>query len=189
MALRADQWMLLGIVALGGTAAYLLTRASNEASPRPPGEPPRDPQQIPTGTVTVPAAFPPAVLLGDPMRLENSHAYRGRIELPTVFGQPLPSRADVEARLRALGFEAVRVFETPQEADPALARPQAGVARTYPSFSLSGATPHTRWFYGRWLQRDAALPRPADMVLIWDDSRVQAQRVIDRVGLQAILLT
>lgn len=188
--MRADQALMIGVVGLGIYALYRLRR-SDAGTTDDQQKPPPDGRPVPILTRSpgagqvprTPEGFPMAALLTDPtsLPLQNSRLYRGRLEL-----QQDLTTDQVADMLTALGFDNAQVYATPQEADPVLFQPMLGMTRTYPRFALEGAGPRTRWFRGRWTKTDQAVTRPAEMVLVWDDSRIQAQHVIDRIGRQAV---
>lgn len=166
MALRAEQWMMLGIGAIGLGAAYLLTRTSKEQNGSQangtlgPGSP-----NLPEKPVAV-GPLPPTVTVisGNPIHLRNSRSYRGRIETISADGRigfvpfsPGSSKKEIADGLRQLGFENVQVYATPEEAKGMM-----------PDYALPGAGRGTRWFYGRYLGSTADIPRPQTLSLIWE---------------------
>lgn len=150
MPLRADQWLMLGVVGLGGYAVYRLTQTTSSPPP------PDSPLNLPVEAGSPSAAPPGFPLLGDPVHLTNSRAYRGRIELGRGGLPANMSREQIESALVRLGFDAIRVYEDMQQAAP-----------TFPAFALHGAGRGTRWFYGRWLGPTTDTARPAFLSLLW----------------------
>ena len=166
MALRAEQWLMLGVVGIGAYAIYRFSKTEStvttttgpqQAPPMPipgpapntplppnPGLPDRPtPIMLPPGNATIFGAGGPGQ--GNVMTLDNSRAYLGR-------GEDL-TEAD-------LGFlDAVRIF------------PSAEAARAsgypFPEWALAGASRFTRWFYGRYTFPDARYQKPVNLEAMW----------------------
>lgn len=177
--MRADQWLMLGVVGIGAYAVYRIARAegSSQALPADKVPPPLNPVFAPAPPRPAPApapdvtnlpampgpiaAPPPGFALetgADPnkperaIQLKNSFAYQGRYEEP------------LSAQLRNL-FEAFQTF------DLAGAR-----AAGFPVFALANPGKNTRWFYGRYLGPTTGVPggvasviveRPNELKLLW----------------------
>lgn len=158
MSLRADQWLILGVVGLGAYALYRLSKTSSVSDPQatPTGDPMRPPQPgvlLPEtrGRIEAPASV--AFVTGNPnapsstMTLSNSRAYRGRGENLT----------DEDIAF----FDVRYVYNTPE----------AARAAEFPEWALTGASRNTRWFYGRYLGQDATYARPAKIDAMWVTAR------------------
>lgn len=158
MALRADQWLILGVAGLGVYALYRLSKTTHDvqttgANGTTPDVQPTPPPQpgvlLPEtrGRIEAPPLIP--FVTGDPnapspsMTLSNSRAYRGRGENLT--------EDDVAF------FDVRYVYSTPE----------AARAAEFPEWSLTGASRNTRWFYGRYLGQDATYARPAKIDAMW----------------------
>ena len=152
--MRADKLLMLGVVGLGAYAVYRLSKTDTQ--PRPDNELKPTPIVPPNKGPLLPENFP--LLVGNPIHLTNSRAYRGRLETtdqPAPFS-PSSSREDIQRALEVLGFSNPQVFVTASEA-----------AGNFPEFSLANSTPASRWFYGRWLGPTTDAPRPNAVNLIW----------------------
>ena len=133
--LRAEQWVMVGVVGIGAFAAYLLTRAR-----------PRDLERIDFAPrQPAPSALAQNILRPGPLG-QSSHALLrrgdnvlGRLEL----GGDNRAGDDVTAlqNLQLAGFSNVRLFSVADvTADPGL----LGFV------SLENSTPGSRWFFGTW---------------------------------------
>ena len=168
MALRADQWLMLGV---GGLGAYALYRLMTTKPDQGNGEMPI----LNTQTTTAPPGtfeFGQNLLYagpGQPPRTQirlTPNWYRGRIEVHpagTKFGIQLPRmprplefttadapREVIAAELRALGFNPISVYMPGEEGD------------TIPLIALKqNPTAQSRWFYGRWSQ-----PTPNTLIAV-----------------------
>ena len=148
MALRADQWLMIGV---GGLGAYALYRLLSTKPDQGGGDMP-----ILGTTTTAPPGtfeFDQNMLyqgLGRPPRTEirlTPNWYRGRLEVPVTPTGVIPERNAIAAQLRSLGFDPIFVY-MPEEADTAIPLPAL----------KQNPTAQSRWFYGRWI-------RPAGSVL------------------------
>lgn len=176
--LRADQWLILGVGALGIYALYRMNKSDSSIpseTPIPNPRPSIPTDQLPDrpGQVTLPANI--AVIQGNPLQLTNSRAYFGRIEtispqgIPQIPFAPNLSKEQIQDILLNLGFDAVKVYMNPTEASTAISVPEA----------LSNPGRGTRWFYGRWLNPSMNVERPNGLSLLWITRGLNAQ-----VGLQ-----
>ena len=160
MPLRAEQWMMLGVVAIGGAAVYLMTRARPRANETP--------------ILTAPSNMPDPATLRVPniigrnlppgqARVTSGTPYRGRIE---------SSNPTLTARtLEALGFTNVRVYTLQDvQTDPDLVPlPDA----------VLGPSATSRWFSAVWRGRGpaAVVSLPPEVRLLWitvDEPRPRA---------------
>ena len=174
MALRAEQWAVLGFSAIGAFALYrLVTNRPRVPSPDEtpilrPGEPPPGPTPTFSGPSIIGQNAPP----GQALVRRGAFVYRGRLELAA----PAPAAA-IAAMLQAAGFGDVRVHES---------EPQARGAGF--ELGLENPTPQTRWFEARWNgQRDGAHPMPPTMVQLYPTVAARALSPSTRVpwGTQA----
>lgn len=166
--IRAEQILILGVAGLGIYALYRMSKSEKEIPSQDKIKP--TPEITPTGVLpNIPGAIPQlpagtATVQGNPIQLTNSRAYLGRIETINPQGNSFTapfsvntSKEELVDALTNFGFDAVRVYMTPQEAsraipqNPALGSPGRG----------------TRWFYGRWLGRTGPVARPDPLVLLW----------------------
>ena len=145
MAIRADQALIAAVAALGAYAGYRLLTAPRDQGPidpareRPP-PPPQDRLNIANATH---------------LQLTPGRWFKGRLELPQLGATGAPdlsglsttsTRAQVEAALRTLGFDAVAVYTSLPEAqtigflDAMTANPTEGsrwfLARTRPDLQV-----------------------------------------------------
>lgn len=172
MALRAEQWMMLGVGAIGLYAAYRLTRSSGtraEDTPNVAPEPPNPlpPPPPPPGRVlpAAPGPVPPMTsavegVTGDPMTLRGGAWYKGRIETTSGDGlSPSSSASDVAKAIGArLGLSSVEVFGWPEAAAPVIQH----------AFSLANPGAGTRWFRARLpVLAPTSVRRPLWLVQIW----------------------
>lgn len=174
--MRADQWLMLGVVGLGVYAVYRMTRAEASPLPASPGDSARPtPLPIPSGPLpALPAdSTPPSnlsVVTGPVLKLTPASWYHGRVETVSKNGQassvffPADNRADLVTALTSLGFGNVSVFMTPKEASNDIFQP----------FAFEGAGQGTRWFRARWPFADAlgnlsstSISRPDGLVTLW----------------------
>lgn len=169
--LGAEQWMMLGVVALGGLAVYFLTRA--KTSPTPDTETPilkPSPSTAPGPAALGPAtASPPnpGPFLQDRPRgelLKPGQAFRGRLDIgPTPEADlplsPASSRGDITRFLQGLGFTKVEVAMSPEEAAPRVLLQQP----------LAQPNMGTRWFTAEWPSSPAGktFVRPRRMTYLW----------------------
>lgn len=186
MALRADQVLMIGVGLLGAYAVYRMIQTPKALAAPEPGRPvrvPSGPQPTPGVLPERPSALPlPPVALpvisGDPIHLTNSRAYGGRLETVGVDGSMRPSpfsadssRDEIEAGLRGLGFDAVRVYMTPQEAVAA-----------FQGYVLSSPGRGTRWFYGRYLGPTRDVARPKALAVLWITSGMARPDIPSMMG-------
>lgn len=163
MALRAEQWMVLGFGAIGVYAlARLLTAKPRDPAPdqTPAFRPDRPDPNLPP-TPAGPVTLQQNIIAGGAALLRPGLPYRGRVEMPGS------TRASVTARLKTLGFGDDVLVYTLDE------------AQNHGMIGLASPSQGSRWFEGTWRGRDAAdrakpsvaLPIPADVVLIWPTVR------------------
>ena len=163
MALRAEQWAMVGVVGIGAFAAYLLTRARPRDLERVDFAPQRPPQQQTNASLFAAAPLGPytgALVVGPPG--EPSHALLrrgdsvlGRLEL----GGSDRAGDDATAlrNLQLAGFSNVRLFTA---ADIAINPGLVPLAD-----ALANVGTGSRWFYGTWngngttLAGDVVMPR------------------------------
>lgn len=161
--MRADQLIMLGVVGLGGYAAYRML----SASPTPPGGPTPG-GSTPGGPTPLPGTLPSGmVVLGNPLRLKEGQFYAGRLNLPAggtgIPGlDPFVQQAAPEATraaLEALGFTSVVVY-------PSIAStvPQKD---HFPAETLMNPHSGTRWFIGKWNKPTMDVPRPPVIEQMW----------------------
>lgn len=169
--MRADQWLMIGVGALGVYAVYRLVQPVKPEEVRPEPEPrpyPQDRGPAPTPVIVPGGALPPSagplpppppglsVIQTDPMLLTPAAWYHGRLELA-----PTATATDVANILSRLGLTDLRVFSTPQEAATDIFQP----------FALANPGQGTRWFRARLPfttdSRPVNVPRPRELVLIW----------------------
>ncbi|RPH58003.1 MAG: hypothetical protein EHM89_13155 [Acidobacteria bacterium] len=155
MSLRAEQWVMLGVVGLGLYAVYRFSKAdsrqptADSEAKQPSG--PRMDLPVTAGAIGMPPPGIPFITGPDPnrptpvMHLTNSRAYRGRGEGLT------------EDDLVALGLDSVQLYTSPQAARAALT----------PEWALANAGQNTRWFYGRYLGPTTDVRRPAALQAAW----------------------
>lgn len=187
MNFRADQLLMLGVVGLGAYALYRMTQATPGQTPAnagPMGPTPQAPS-APTGS-NLPERpglpgpfgqeFPRVPVIALPnavptIHLTNSRAYQGRIETISSAGRaqsmpfsPIAEAEVIASGLRGLGFDAVQVFMTPEEA----ARPAPDGEPIFSAATRANAGRGTRWFYGRYTgeTRDAAAPEGLALLYI-----------------------
>lgn len=163
MALRAEQWMMIGVVAIGGYALYRLARArpdaANETPVFQPGIPLGPPGTVPAG-IGVPNIIGRNTTPGRAL-LRRGDRVLGRLEL----GETSPAAA-VQA-LQSAGFTNVRLLS--------LADVQANAALVPSVDALLTPGPRTRWFWATWAppaSGGAAVPSgavalPREVVLLW----------------------
>ena len=158
--LRADQWMMLGVVVIGGTAAYLLTRTRPRESETPVLLPTSPPGQLPPG-IRVPSILRPTGTAG----VTRGTAYLGRVELSAMQDPTALVRA-----LQGLGFTDVRLYAHAEAAN-------APDVFTLPEALLS-PSPSTRWFSAIWSGQAAGanLQLPPGTLLLWIDAGGPARR-------------
>lgn len=160
--MRAEQWMLVGIVGIGAYAVWRLTQTTSADQPSaPPDQNPiiHPPVPFPTPVVIPAGALsnlpgvlpaPPANMVletGPTLNLQPAAEYHGRLETISAGGHesapPFSStsaQADIENALKAMfGFNIVHVFMTPQAAAQDL----------FNAYSLSTPGRGTRWFRAR----------------------------------------
>lgn len=178
--LRAEQWLMIGVGALGLYAIYRMTRAAGPSTPLVPADPngrgSATPISVPVtalpdrpSPVTIPPSSTVQILVGSTLPLRAAGWYQGRIETVGVSGaisavfSPTDSRAQLIQKLTGFGFTNVDVYVTPQEASQDI----------YQAFALEGAGKGTRWFRARWPFVNAAggavpatILRPSGMVLV-----------------------
>ena len=155
--MRAEQWMMLGVVGIGAYAVYRMTKTTPDQAPT--DQPPIVHPPKPTPVVVPPGVLPdlPGVLASPPtnmvletgptMSLQPAAEYHGRLETISSAGHesapPLSStssQADIENALKSMfGFNVVHVFMTPQAAAQDL----------FNAYSLSSPGRGTRWFRAR----------------------------------------
>lgn len=153
------------VVLLGGYAVYRMITAPGplpESTPTPLPINLGDALIVPNGA---PVVRPTA---GGLLRLTNSCAYRGRLELAALGTEisPASSAADVAAHVERMGFDAVAVFASPSEA----------AAGGTPAFALGGPQGSTRWFRGRWLGTTRDVKPPPTLRLLIVDGKCAQQR-------------
>ena len=162
MALRADQWLMIGVGGLGAYALYRLmtTKPDQGGSDQGGSETPI----LGTQTTTAPPGtfeFSQNMLYAGPDQPPRTQIrltpnwYRGRIEVHpagTKFGMQLPRparpfefttadapREEIVRELQVLGFDPVRVFMAND----------AQIDIPLPAL-IQNPTAQSRWFYGRW---------------------------------------
>jgi hypothetical protein len=174
--LSAEKVLMAGVVLLGGYAVYRLVTAPKDQAALPgtvpgalPGSLPGAEPGAPFGTTlnvpnTAPVVKPTAA---GTLRIANSCAYRGRLELsaPGTLLTPLSSPEDVVRHLESIGFDAVTVQQSPTEA----------LAAGMPAFALGGALPSSRWFRARWLNPTKEIKPPPTLRLLIVDGRCAQQ--------------
>lgn len=156
--MRADELMMLGVVGLGGYAAYrMLSAPSSPSSPSPtPGQTPL-PGTLPSGMV----------VLGNPLRLKEGQFYAGRLNLPAGSSgvatlDPFIQQASPEmtrAALEALGFTNVVIYPTVASTVPQ--------KDNFPAETLMNPHSGTRWFIGKWNKPTMDVPRPPVIEQMW----------------------
>ena len=167
--LRADQWLMLGVGAIGLYAVYRLTRPS--AAPiKSNGDvlgPGNIPSRVPSLNVNIVDPNGRAVM-------SAGRNYRGRIELApsgSFVGPQLPrppqplefaevgsaTRATIASDLQRLGFQNVQVYVNAREAASAIPLPTA----------LEGAGSGSRWFTGTWVGANGSQSMGPRIVLLW----------------------
>lgn len=176
--MRAEQWLMLGVVGAGLYAVYRMTHASSASNPQSSNTGPSVTPQIPktplpdipvVSHVPGPAALPggvKGVLSQGALALANSRAYRGRIETIDASGNPTPApfspnatTDQIAAVFAGLGFDNAQAFATPTAAR------NGG----FPDWSLANPGTGTRWFYGRWTLPTKSVPAPPGVSLAWQD--------------------
>lgn len=145
--MRADQWLMVGVVGLGAYAVYrMVTNSPADAKqlPVPTGN-------IPAGVLTVgPQRLTPLVAdPGAPIGLRASRPYFGYL-----VGSPVSDNA-AAAQLAGLGLENLRFFHSRAEAQDA----------GFPAPLLDH--PGFVAFYGRYLGANQTRPMPAN-AKIWE---------------------
>lgn len=161
--MRADQLLMLGVVGLGGYAAYKMV----SASPSPSGTDP----VLPPGSPPSPGALPSGmVVLGNPLHLKEGQFYAGRLNLPSdptggvlpgslnPFTQQASSEA-IRAALEALGFNSVVIYSNIAQTVPQ--------KENFPAETLMNPHAGTRWFIGRWGKPTMDVPRPPVIEQMW----------------------
>lgn len=145
--MRADQWLMVGVVGLGAYAVYRMVTNS-----------PADAKQLPVPTGNIPAGVltvgpqrltPLDAAAGAPVNLRGSRPYFGYL-----VGTPLSDNA-AAAQLASLGLENLRFFHSKAEAQDA----------GFPAPLLDH--PGYVAFYGRFLGASQARPMPAN-AKIWE---------------------
>jgi hypothetical protein len=152
MALRAEQWLMLGVVGIGITAAILLTRAkprTPEALSVPLGSPaPPLPENLRVPNILGRNAPPGSAFMN------TGTTYRGRLELPAGDAR---TREQLRTELEALGFRNVTVYMSVDEAGDEIPLPDAKINPT------SG----TRFFTGIWPGASVTQRMPPTLRLLW----------------------
>ena len=160
MALRAEQWAMVGVVSIGALAAYLLTRARPREeqplyfTPAPPAEP--GPPQLAQNILR---PGPP----GEPSHalLRQGNNVLGRLEL----GGSDRAGDDATAlrNLQLAGFSNVRLFTRADIAQ------NPGLVPLYDALANPG--PGSRWFFGTWTGSGTVaagnIVMPREVVLLW----------------------
>lgn len=156
--MRADELMMLGVVGLGGYAAYRMLSA-----PSSPGAAPSSP-----GATPLPGTLPSGmVVLGNPLRLKEGQFYAGRLNLPVGSSgvaalDPFIQQASPEmtrAALEALGFTSVVIYPTVASTVPQ--------KENFPAETLMNPHTGTRWFIGKWNKPTMDVPRPPVIEQMW----------------------
>lgn len=153
--LRAEQWMMIGVVGIGAYAIWRLTRAKPDAANETPIlQPGGPPGTVPAG-VRVPNIIGQNTQPGHAL-LRRGARVLGRLEL----GGATPAAA-VQA-LQNAGFTNVRLLSPVDvQADPGLV--------PLPDALLTPG-PQTRWFWATWDHPTAASANvvlPREVVLLW----------------------
>jgi hypothetical protein len=185
MALRAEEWLMLGIASLGVYSIFRLTRASSSSSEETPIPPTERVPQVPIpppaplpAPLPAPAPAPPAnlpqvpgaaapplnlpLIAGPSLHLTNSRAYRARLETTGASG-PLSqgaTRQEIVDFFTGLGFDNAQAFMSPEEA-----------RGHFLDGMIAGAGQGTRWVYGRYTGPTRDVPRPAGLAYLWISSQ------------------
>lgn len=174
MTLRAEQWAMVGVVAIGATAAYLLTRARPRDLERMDAGRPQQPAPFPSTPVAPPLPTPPGGLQlqqnilragapGQPSRalLRQGTNVLGRLELGG--NDRAADDATALRNLQLAGFSDVRLYTLADiRANPSLVPLTA---------ALTNPTTGSRWFWATWngngtiAAGDVMMPR--EVVLLW----------------------
>lgn len=179
MTLRADQWMMVGVVSIGALAAYLLTRSGPRPltspvfgpAPSPPPYPPAS--AVPTLQQNILRPGPP----GQPSSalLRRGTNVLGRLELGD--GDRAGDRAGDEAtairNLQIAGFTNVSLFTRNDIA----ANPSLVPLRD----ALSNPGPGSRWFFATWngngTVASGSIVMPREVTLLWYTSTAPPPRL------------
>jgi len=142
MALRAEQWLMLGVGAVGAYAVYRLVTAPKDQAPK----------DVPILKDAGPIVQPPQALAGPILPMKQGVWYKGRVE-----SVPTATREDLLRMLQDLGFEHVTTYMTLAVAGDEIALAAA----------IADPTSGTHWFQGHWTKPTGGLSRPAGLVMIW----------------------
>ena len=160
MALRAEQWMVLGLGAIGAYAVYRLVTTR----PTPPGEmpilvdrqPPPQPMPTPPGQPPGPITLSQSIV-ETPGRLRvglrHGGDFKGRIE------RPGSTREQLQRELKDMAWDNVQIYMTAAEAQA------SGAVELVDA--LANPTPGSRWFSGKWRGRNNIREVPTWIVLLW----------------------
>lgn len=181
MKLRAEQWAMVGVVALGITAAYLLTRAKGGAAGLPDSTGGHLPPSTPS-PLGLPGALPSNLLV--PNIVHNGHALLrrgnnvlGRLEIG--FPNGAGDATTALQNLQRAGFDNVQLYTLADtKADP-------GLVTLHDALVNPG--PGSRWFWATWngngsvASGDILLPR--EVVLLWHTATLPTRTSASTTGL------
>ena len=168
MALRAEQWMIIAVGAIGAGAVYLLATAKPRTTPIDPGQPGRVPTPAPGAPVALLQNIigkPPAPAGSHSAALRTGQPYRGRIELPAGSSS---NPAQIRAELERFSFGDVTIYEKLADAQANDAIPLAD--------ALANPTPQTRWFAAVWRGESHVYQIPPTIVLLWPTAELPRPR-------------
>jgi hypothetical protein len=143
--MRADQAIMIAVGVLGGYVVYRMLKA------------PKGVQTTETETMLASQAplSSSLALQGSPLSLRQGSRYRVRLHLATnlpPFGVNSPNE-DIQKGFETMGFGSVVV--------------QKEAPSGWPAESLQNPEPITRWIEGTWMKPSMQLPRPKEIVMMW----------------------